>query len=158
MATKTKEELLTDLKAKADKLGVEYSSNIGFDKLKERVDEKLKEMEESQPKRPKTADDIVKEMRKPILAKVTDLDPLYSGEPTIIITVGNTYGKVGAIIKKDTEQLIPKAIIKALKTKTMIKWVEQIHPVTKRPTGNKVAETTKRFSIEIINENPKVKR
>ena len=37
----TPEELLADLKAKADLIGVSYSPNIGYDKLKAKVDEAL---------------------------------------------------------------------------------------------------------------------
>jgi len=157
MAKRTQEELLEDLKKKADMLGIEYAPNIGFEKLKERVDEKLKETETIKEKNVDTSKRVHDEMHKPILAKVTDLDPLYSGEPTILLTVGNAFSRVGCIVKKGTEQIIPQAIIKALRAKTMVTWEEQIHPVTKRPTGNRVAKTSKRFSIEIINENPKLK-
>ena len=38
----------------------------------------------------------------------------------------------------------------------MVRWQPSINTLTKRPTGNKVPVTTRRFTVTIIDEFPKV--
>jgi len=158
-----KSKLLADLKTKADLLGVKYNPNIGFDKLKTKVDLFLKEQEkeetpvnESSVGPSNTILDLEKKARAPIYAVVKDLDPSQQNDPTIVVNIGNKYFKIGAIVEKSKPQLIPSAIVKALEAKTMIEWVDQKHAITKRPTGNKIARTTKRYNINILDDKPKV--
>lgn len=155
-------ELLARLKQKADLLGIRYNSQIGLNKLKEKVDLFLKEQEDKSPINETSAGpnksivELERQARKPVYAKINDLDASQKGDPTIVINIGNKYFKVGCIVEKSKPQLIPSAIVKALEAKTMIEWVDQISPNTKRPTGNKIARTTKRYNIDIINANPKI--
>ena len=151
------------LKAKADLLGVTYHPNIGGEKLKAKIDLHLEEVEtklEPETETPanvksvgpnKTVKDIEKEARKPVRCIITDNDPAEQSNPTIVHTIQNKYFKIGVIIKKDEEQDVPSAVVKALKAKTMVKWVNSINNITKRPTGNKVPTTKKRFNIQLIN-------
>lgn len=151
-----KERLLGDLKKKADLLGVTYSPNIGFDKLKLKIELKMEEVDAPTPqnttsvgpnKQIISAEETAKQK---FLVIINDLDSSTQGEPTIVQTVGNTHFRVGAIITKGVEQYVPKAIIDSLASKTMVRWKDQYHAITKRPTGNKVAETTKRYQIQYV--------
>ena len=156
---------LDALKAKADLLGIQYSGNIGVAKLKEKIDLHLVELDSTATVAPskgttsvgpnKSIMELEAEAKRPIRCIVNDLDPLYQDESTFILGVGNRFFKVGpVIIRKDEEQDIPFAIVEELRTKTMIKWVQSINHITKRPTGNKAAEVTKRYNITILDENP----
>lgn len=158
----TPEYDLDVLKAKADLLGLTYHPNIGGEKLKAKIDLHLTEAETEivpETETPvnvksvgpnKTVRDIEKAARKPVRCVITDNDPAEQSNPTIVHTVQNKFFKIGVIIKKDAEQDVPAAVVKALRAKTMIKWVNSINSVTKRPTGNKVPTTKKRFNIQLI--------
>ena len=157
-------KLLEDLKKKADLLGVTYNKQIGFEKLKLKVDLFLKEDEESNEVAKTTSSvgpnksiaDIEAEAKKPMLVIVKDLDATQQNDPTIVMNIGNKFFKIGCIIQKDKEQIAPKAVIESLKAKTMVQWVDEKHAITKRPTGNRVARTTARYNITVLDENPKV--
>lgn len=155
------DKLFADLRSKADLLGVKYSPNIGFDKLKLKVELKLEEIddvtESSSSVGPnKFVIEAEKEATQPWLVIVKDLDATQQNDPTIVTNIGNRYFKIGCITRKDIEQVVPKAVVEALEAKTMVQWVDERHTVTKRPTGNKVARTTNRYNISIIDKNPKV--
>ncbi len=147
------------LKAKADLLNIKYSGNIGAKKLKEKIDLHFEEVSPAVEPEPrnvksvgpnKTIREIEKEARKLMTVIITDNDPQEQSNPTIVHTVQNKFFKIGVIIRKDEEQDVPTAIVKALKEKTMIKWVNSINAITKRPTGNKTPVTKKRFNIQVI--------
>lgn len=157
-------KLLADLKQKADLLGVKYNPNIGFDKLKNKVDMFLAEQEDENETPinessvgPSSKIVAAEEAaRKPLYVLIKDLDPTQQNDPTIVKNVGNKYFKIGAIVEKNKPQLVPTAIVNAIKMDTMIEWTDQKHAITKRPTGNKIAKTTKRYNIQILDENPKI--
>ena len=147
------------LKAKAELLGIKFHANIGAEKLKAKIDLHLAEPEtvtEDEPLNVKSVGpstnirDIEKEARKLVRVIISDNDPQEESNPTIVHTVQNKFFKIGVILKKDTEQDVPNAIVKALKDKTMIKWVQSINNITKRPTGNKTPITKKRFNIQFV--------
>lgn len=160
------EELEYDMEAlyaKAGMFGIKYNANIGGKKLKEKIDLHLQDLAEAEteveesktgttsvgPNR--TIRDIEKKARKTRTVIITDNNPLDVDNPTIVHGVQNAYFKIGpVIIKKETEQNVPQAIIDALKVKTMVKWVPSINHLTKRPTGNKIAETRKRYNIQFV--------
>lgn len=155
-------EKLERLKQKADLLGITYNAKIGFDKLKLKVDLFLEEQEDKTPVNESSVGpsnkilSLEQEAKKPVYAVVKDLDPSQQNDPTIVVNIGNKYFKIGCIVTKGKAELIPNAIIEALKAKTMVEWVDEKHAITKRPTGNRVARTTKRYSIEIIDKDAKV--
>ena len=156
-------KLLADLKKKADLLGIKYNANIGFDKLKNKVDMFLKEEEDKEVPVNENSigpnNNIVeaeKTARKPLYVIIKDLDPSQQNDPTIVKNIGNKYFKIGAIVEKNKPQLVPTAIVRAIEADTMVEWVDQKHAITKRPTGNKVAKTTKRYSIQILDDNPNI--
>jgi hypothetical protein len=163
-ATPVVNKELDTLKAKADLLGIQYSGNIGVAKLKEKIDLHMVEIDSTNvaPSKGttsvgpnKTIMELEADAKRPIRCIINDLDPLYQDESTFIMSVGNRFFKVGpVIIKKDEEQDVPFAILEELRTKTMIKWVQSINHITKRPTGNKSAEQTKRYNINILDMNP----
>ena len=154
------DKLFADLKAKADLLGVKYSPNIGFEKLKLKVELKMEESGGSDTTTSvgpnKSVQALEKDAKKPWLVIVKDLDATQQNDPTIVTNIGNKFFKIGCITQKDKEQLVPKAVVAALKAKTMIQWQAELHAITKRPTGNKVAKTTARYNIIVIDENPKI--
>lgn len=155
-------EKLERLKQKADLLGIKYNPSIGFEKLKLKVDLFLEEQEDKTPVNESSVGPsnkiltLEQSAKKPIYAVVKDLDPSQQNDPTIVMNIGNKFFKIGCIVTKGRTELIPNAIVEALKAKTMIEWVDEKHAITKRPTGNRVARTTKRYAIEILDANPKI--
>lgn len=155
-------EKLERLKQKADLLGIKYNPSIGFDKLKLKVDLFLEEQEDKTPVNENSVGpsnkilSLEQEAKKPVYAVVKDLDPSQQNDPTVVVNIGNKYFKIGCIVTKGKAELIPAAVIEALKAKTMIEWVDEKHAITKRSTGNRVARTTKRYNIEIIDKDAKV--
>jgi hypothetical protein len=104
----------------------------------------------------KSVIDIEKAAKKPMLVIVNDLDASQQNDPTIVTNIGNKFFKIGCITQKGIEQLVPTAVVDALKAKTMVQWVDDKHAITKRPTGNRVAKTTARYNIQILDANPKI--
>ena len=155
-------EKLERLKQKADLLGIKYNPSIGFDKLKLKVDLFLEEQEDKTPVNESSVGPsnkiltLEQSAKKPIYAVVKDLDPSQQNDPTVVVNIGNKFFKIGCIVTKGRAELIPNAIVEALNAKTMIEWVDEKHAITKRPTGNRVARTTKRYAIEILDANPKI--
>ena len=155
-------EKLDRLKQKADLMGIKYNPNIGFEKLKLKIDLALEEEEGKTPVNESSIGPsnkiltLEQKAKKPVYAIVKDLDPSQQNDPTIVVNIGNKFFKIGCIVEKGKPQLIPNAVIEALKAKTMVEWVDQKNAITKRPTGNKIARTTKRYNIEILDANPKV--
>ena len=163
-ATKTVETEydMEALHAKANMLGVSYSNRIGGKKLKEKIDLHMKDVESKEDisksevgvksigpnNKVKEAE---KAARKLITVIIVDNNVLDVDNPTIIHGVQNSFFKVGpVIIRKDTEQEVPQAIVTALKAKTMVKWVPSVNSITKRPTGNKIPKTMKRYNIQYV--------
>lgn len=158
----SEEVLLEDAKAKAKLLGITFHPQIGLTKLKDKINLHLQEFQEEETptetkvgiksKGPrKTVKDFEDAARKQHRVIITDNDPLDIENPTIIQGVQNAYFKVGpVIIRKDTEQFVPHCVLESLKSKTMIKWVPSINTMTKKPTGNKVAEVRKRYNISYL--------
>lgn len=153
------------LRAKAKLLGIDFNSRIGGKKLKAKIDAHIVEMETSSDEKESVVGsvstgpsnkikDAEKAARKKVLVIITDTDTRDVDNPTIVHGVMNRYFKIGPeVIKKDTEQFVSTAIVNALKSKTTIKMVPSINHITKRPTGNKVAETRKRYSIAYVVAN-----
>lgn len=154
---------IEELKIKADLLGVSYNPRIGGKKLKAKIDLHMSEIDTKKEEVTetktgaksigpnKTVRQLEKEARRLISVIVTDNNPIDIDNPTIVIGVENSYFKIGpVIIRKDEEQLIPKAILASLKAKTMVKWVPSINTMTKRPTGNKIAERKSRYNIQYL--------
>lgn len=152
------------LKSKADLLGIKYSGNIGGKKLKEKIDlhlveitgDEIEETTETKvgatsvgpSKKIQSAEEKAREL---VTVIINDNDVSDADNPTIVHGVMNALFKVGpVVIKKEVEQDIPFCIVEALKAKTMVKWVNAINNITKRPTGNKVPTTRKRYTIEYI--------
>ena len=150
------------LRASADRLGITYSNKIGGKKLKEKIDLHIEDVKIIEPIDTssfgvksvgpnKSIKDLEKAARKPVTVIITDNNVLDIDNPTIIHGVQNAYFKVGpVIIKKDVEQDVPTSIINALKVKTMVRWVPSVNNITKRPTGNKIAKTVKRYNIQYV--------
>ena len=160
--TTKNDKLFADLKKKADLLGVKYSTNIGFEKLKLKVELFLEEKDETVKTTKsvgpnKSVIDLETEAKKPMLVIVKDLDATQQNDPTIATNIVNKYFKIGCITQKDKEQLVPAAVVEAIRAKTMVQMVDEKHALTKRPTGNKVARTTARYNVMIIDENPGIK-
>lgn len=160
--TTEEDKKMDALRKKADLLGITYNAKIGMAKLKAKIDlfiedqggdEPVNESSEGPDKLVQTAEQKAKQ---PLLVVVKDLDAGQQNDPTIITNIGNKFFKIGCITQKDTEQLVPRAVVEALKAKTMVQWVDEKHAITKRPTGNRVARTTARYNIQILDENPKI--
>jgi hypothetical protein len=151
------------LRKKADLLGISYNAKIGMAKLKAKIDMFIEDKGGNDPVNEvsvgpnKTISDIEADAKTPMLVIVRDLDATQQNDPTIITNIGNKYFKIGCITKKAVEQIVPKAVVSAIRAKTMVQWIDEKHAITKRPTGNRVAQTSKRYSIEVIEEDVRVK-
>jgi len=150
------------LKEKAGLLGIKFQSNISGPKLKEKIDLHMKEIEDTNSVDESSVgvksvgpSNAIREAelkaRKGVMVIITDNDPLDVDNPTIIKGVQNAYFKVGpVIIKKDEEQLVPACIVEALSVQSMVKWVPSINNMTRKPTGNKIAEHRNRYNIQYL--------
>ena len=164
MSQDNKVDMLIELKKKADMMGITYNAKIGFDKLKEKMDAHIIADNKATGAVDTTSSvgpnksilDIEKKAKEPLLVIVKDLDASQQNDPTIVTNIGNAHFKIGCITQKSKEQLVPRAVVEELETKTMVEWVDEMHAITKRPTGNKTARTTARYAIQILDENPEV--
>ncbi len=146
------------LTSKADLLGVEYHPNIGGKKLKEKIDLHVAEIDTDSDQvenvysvgPSKTIAEIEKAARKTRRVIIMDNDVRDQSNPTIVLTVGNSHFKVGGIIKKEIEQDVPQILLDEIISKPMVRFVNAIDNITKRPTGNKVPTSAKRFTIQYI--------
>lgn len=150
------------LRSKATLMGIDFHPKIGGKKLKEKIDTHVRDMELEDvvvesvtgvtSKGPNLSiRELEKKARELVLVEISDNDIIDVDNPTIVHGVMNAYFKIGpVIITKERQQQVPRAILEALKKKTMIKWVPSINTVTKRPTGNKVAETRRRYNINYL--------
>lgn len=147
----------TLLMQRADQLGVSYSGNIGTEKLRERIAEKLKVNEEPDEvvsngnlSKAQIRSKLLSEARKLIRVRITCMDPTKADLQGEIFTVANSF--IGTIRKfipygafSENGYHIEKALLDNLKTKTFSE------PVTKydergRPFMTK--RTRKYFAIQ----------
>ena len=148
------------LRSKADLMGIEYHPSIGGKKLKEKIDlhvaeianpgdeEEFENVHSVGPS--KSIAGIEKAARKTRRVIIIDNDVRDQSNPTIPLTVGNSYFKVGGLIKKEVEQDVPQILIDELLGKSMVRFVNAIDNITKRPTGNKIPQTIKRYNIQFL--------
>lgn len=100
---------LSLLKQRASLMGITFSNNIGIDKLRERIKEKLEENEVALPKQSVATAPVVpvkvKTLRQHLIEtnmklvrlRITNLDPKKANLPGEIITVANEY--IGTVRK-----------------------------------------------------------
>jgi len=163
---------LTLLKQRATTLGISFSNNIGVEKLKERINEKLsgnapednEEDEEQvnaltgQPVKTKAQskgdirNQIKKDAEKLIRLRITNLDPKKAKWPGEIITVANEF--IGTISKyvpfgEVTEDgyHVPNAIYKKLKKRKFL----DIRIIKQRGKPDRVIERwVPEFALEVL--------
>ena len=158
------DKLLDAMRKKADLLGITYNANIGLVNLKAKVDSFIEDKGGNEPVNETSAGpnntitNAEKIAKTPQLVIIRDLDASQQNDPTIIKNIGNKHFKIGCIIKKGVEQFVPKAVVDDCRAQTMVQFVDELHAITKRPTGNRVTRTTKRYSIEMINEDASPKK
>lgn len=163
---------LTLLKQRATTLGISFSNNIGAEKLKERINEKLsgnapedsEEAEEQvnaftgEPVKTKAKskdvirNQIKRDAEKLIRLRITNLDPKKSKWPGEIITVANEF--IGTISKyvpfgEVTEDgyHVPNAIYKKLKKRKFL----DIRIIKQRGKPDRVIERwVPEFALEVL--------
>ena len=163
---------LTLLKQRAATLGISFSNNIGAEKLKERINEKLngttqevskEDTEEvnaltGEPVKTKAQskadfrNQIKKDAERLIRLRITNLDPKKSKWPGEIITVANEY--IGTISKyvpfgEVTEDgyHVPNAIYKKLKKRKFL----DIRVIKQRGKPDRVIERwVPEFALEVL--------
>ena len=125
---------LSLLKQRASMMGIVFSNNIGIEKLRERVNEKLAEEAKEEPtgkaietkvKEKSLRQNIIDENMRLIRIRITNLDPKKKDLPGEIITVANEYlGTVRKFVPfgEVTEQgyHVPYCIYKLLKSRKFL--------------------------------------
>lgn len=125
---------LSLLKQRASMMGIVFSNNIGIEKLRERVNEKLAEEAKEEPtgkaietkvKEKSLRQNIIDENMRLIRLRITNLDPKKKDLPGEIITVANEYlGTVRKFVPfgEVTEQgyHVPYCIYKLLKSRKFL--------------------------------------
>lgn len=123
MTNPTQEQKMEALRKKARMLGIQYNANIGYDKLKEKVDAKLAEQPDVDPvvSNPEELNEgarraaKVKEANKLERVIITCFNPNKKDWPGEIFSVGNTYiGQVKKYVPFDTPWHVPAIILKRI--------------------------------------------
>ena len=155
----TREELeakeLSDLRAIADELGIEFPKNIGKTKLIEKIIEdelavegKPTRVEGVKPKKKETPSEIKKRMNKLIRCRVSSNDPQYKERSGVTMQVGNKTAVVGKFIPFNTVWHLQEPVYNSLLKRKF----RQTKFKTDRVTGNKIPITTihKSFVFELL--------
>jgi len=150
---------LTLLKERADLMGIKYSPNIGVEKLKERIAEKVEGKKEEVEVSKAVSDKVSKEAKakmarkeealKLVRVRITNMNPLKGVLKGEIISAGNSeFGFVKKFIPFNAENgwHIPQIILNVLKDKKFMTHYEV-------KVGNKRIKRHKlipEYSIEIL--------
>ncbi len=117
------EKRMRDLKAKADKLGVEYSNKIGFETLEKRVEDAAKEKEKLKLKKPKKlSDKEVAKLKATSLSKVKimNMDKDNAGATTVFAGVHNMHIDLARVVPLNMEIALEEALIKDIENRKML--------------------------------------
>lgn len=112
---------LTVLKARADKLGITYSNNIGVETLREKINTVLK-TEEAPKKTTNAREEVYKDAMRLIRCKIVCLNPSKKDLNGEIFTVANdVIGKVSKFVPYSSPAAdswhLPNIIVQFLKSK-----------------------------------------
>ena len=144
-------EELELLKERADKLGIQYSSKIGIETLRAKVNAKLEEQtikDEKQLSKAELREKIKKEQLKLVRIKLTCLNPMKKAWRGEILTVANSViGTVKKFIPFEPKFYtngyhVPYCIYKLLEDKTFLNIVTSEKNVSKSYTSKKPTELT----------------
>lgn len=133
------------LKARADQLKIQYHPSIGLDKLREKVNEALKDKPDPQPK---SIDPVAKkEAAKLIRVRIACMNPLKKDWEGEIFDVGNSVvGSFKKFVPFNVEWHIPQLMFNFIKErKFQTFYTEKVNGQEVR-RGKQVAE----FSIEVL--------
>lgn len=152
MSDDIKTDELTELKKRADKLGISYHPNISLDKLKIKVNTLLaedqpEEKEEPAEKLTKQQKRIqaIKEQTSLVRVRVTNMNAAKKEHQGVLLTASNSVvGTVRKFIPFDVPWHIPRILFNVLK--------EKQHAVfyTEKVNGNEVTKTrrTNSYAVE----------
>lgn len=152
-----KEELAT-LKATADTLGLNYSPNIGAEKLAERIKEHRKLLEEA----PKAKEEdtnrmpVNQRLRKEasLLHRViiTCLDPMYKDYASQIFQVGNrVVGTFKKTVPFGVEFHVPAILLKQIESETFVKHTK-VNDRTNNGVGEMKRTIVPRYGIKYLDK------
>ena len=147
---------LTLLKHRADLLGINYSNNIGVEKLKERITEATQKAEPEKEPEEQTKlterQEYIREATKLVRLRITNNNPAKREMPGEIFTVAN--GAIGTIRKyipydhtSENGYHVPYVIYKMLKRKTYNSIVSR-----RNEQGVPIKESVvrKEFNLEVL--------
>jgi len=142
---------LSELKAIADELALEYPKNIGKAKLIDKIladEEDTVAVEGAKVEKKKSVAEIKKDMDKLIRCKVFATDPQYNGRNGVTLQVGNKHKVVGKFIPFNTIWHMQEPVYESLKRR---QWVETKF-ITDPATGSKIPKRTvhQSFNIEVL--------
>jgi hypothetical protein len=151
------------LMERADKMGINYSKNIGLETLRERIrakqegqsskDEDVKEVESAVMAASRKRRELILENTKLIRVRISNLNPAKRNWPGEVLVVGNAY--IGTIRKfipygevTDNGYHIPNVLYKNLVNRKF----NQITTVRDPRTGSNVIRNrmVREFSIEVL--------
>ena len=111
-------DTLNALKEEADELGVKYHTNIGYDKLKEKIDAMKDAPVEVKKTKGQIKAEQIKEAKRLIRFRVTCMDPSRKGWKGDYFTVMNsTFGTIKRYVPFNLIWHAEKAILKQIKRK-----------------------------------------
>lgn len=152
------ESELDSLKARADQLGIQYRSNIGVDKLREKVNAAIAgDTPKEEPTKPKkggieTASQVrarkKREATKLVRIRLTCMNPAKKDWEGEIFTTGNaTVGTVKKMVPFNAEWHVPAMLLKMIQSRQC-----QIFQTVTDAKGRKVrrGKLIKEFAVEIL--------
>ena len=89
---------------------------------------------------------------KKITIKVVNLDPRDSSKVCGYVGVANMRTEKRYVIRYGEKTTVPRAVYSALKRTMFTKYVDERDQNTGRLTGNKIAQSAKKYSIELIKD------
>ena len=153
-------EILKELKAEADKLGVSYPNNITVEKLEKLINDfeaektkpELKKEEDEPTKKVKGYDQYKKALDKRIEAEktqyvvITSNDPRDQDDDTVFLGFGNKYFELSRLVPLGQEIWLEKALVDIAKTTTSLQHVNETDR-NGRTTGNKTSKLVNRYNV-----------
>lgn len=148
---------LTELKERAERMGIKFHPNISAEKLRAKIEAELTDTESQEEdgeasKYVETVNELRlrknKEALKLVRVRITNMDPSKANQRGTIITTGNLgLGTVRKYVAFDVEWHIPQIIYEVMRDKKV-----QVFTTRKDSKGNEITESklVNAYAIEVL--------
>ena len=155
---------LSDLKEKADSLGIEYPKNIGFDKLEAKI---AKANEESLAKRSKSKTVVNKKgglpkgvkltdtqisiakALEPLKVKIANLNPDNKGATSVVAGILNMYINLQKVVPLNLDIALERCLVEQIKARTYSTGIPEIDKQGNH-TGNFITKEQPEYAVVIL--------